>query len=263
MTVLSIHQVERLAQIEAQVHYNQPPPMGVEPFILIEQYSPILISAPHGCLTFRNRGDNLWHEEDEYTAGMALLLSELCNTSVMATVWRTDDSDPNDTFEDRSAYKQALKGAANKGGIKLIIDLHGVSKDSPRMAPGQLVDLGTGKDKPSLSNEHLKILKECIEHNLGKGVTDRHDRVGFPAAVRGRSITAYAHQVLGLTAVQIEMKPEVRVVQRRVTSSAYRKAVSQGGGPYQAPAHRVLAMMQSLVDFIESVVPWLDIQSTS
>jgi hypothetical protein len=250
MTILSIDQVEKLIEIEAQVQYNQPPPDGIEPFILIERNSSILISAPHGCRTFRDRGGYLWHEEDEYTAGMALLLSELCNTSVMATVWRTDDSDPNDTFEDKSAYKQTLKKAAQKGEIQLVLDLHGVGQYSERMAPGQLVDLGTGKENRSLSNEHLKILKECIERNLGKGVTDRQGKAGFPAAVRGRSITAYAHQILGLNAVQIEMKPEVRVVERRVDSSAYRKTLSQGGGPFQAPANRVIAMMQSLVDFI-------------
>jgi hypothetical protein len=96
---LSNSVVDRLIQTESFVNYNNPPPPETQPFVVVKRKSNILISAPHGCRTFRNRNGQTWHDEDEYTAGMALLLGELCRVNVIATLWRTDDSDPNDTKE--------------------------------------------------------------------------------------------------------------------------------------------------------------------
>ena len=97
--------LNQLITIESHIHYGEPPPPGILPFVAIDRESPILLSAPHGARTHRNSSDDEWHEEDEYTAGMALLLSELCETSVVGTIWRTDDSDPNYHGEARSPYQ--------------------------------------------------------------------------------------------------------------------------------------------------------------
>jgi hypothetical protein len=255
MTKLTAQHIERLIKIEHQVQYHESPPDNVLPFTIVERQSPILLSAPHGSRTYRNRAGELWHEEDEYTAGMALLLGELCRVSVIATVWQTDDSDPNDTREDEQArrsspYKKAVRRLSERG-VRWIIDLHGAGCHSSRMAPAQLVDLGTGRDGLSLSAEHLQVLIACIEQHLGAGAADREDYPGWPARVAGRSITAFAQGKLGLSAVQIEMKPEVRVARRRPEAVLYRKPPSQGGGPYAAPPAQLAAMMQALADFIE------------
>jgi len=97
--------IEQLIKIEAGIHYFEFPLPGQSPFTVVQRESPIILSAPHGAMTFRDTHKEIWHEEDEYTAGMALLLSEICNTSVIATTWRTEDSDPNEHGEERSAYK--------------------------------------------------------------------------------------------------------------------------------------------------------------
>jgi len=254
MTILTDHIIEQLIQAEAGVHYDEPPPPGLYPFIFLDRNSPILLSAPHGCRTFRDRGDEKWHEEDEYTAGMAFLLSELCNTSVIATIWRTDDSDPNDTKENEkngSPYKQALRDLKAQGEIRWVIDLHGAGVNSSRMAETQRVDLGTGKVGSSLPVDNLTTLRQYIEKYIGVGTTDRKDQEGWTASTKGRSITAFAHQTLGLHSVQIEMKPCVRIARRRTDASMYGKALADGGCPYSAPGHLILAMMQALVDFIE------------
>jgi hypothetical protein len=253
--ILSIQQVENLIQIESQIHYSEPPPYEVLPFTIINRGSPILLSAPHGCRTFRNRNGKTWHEEDEYTAGMALLLSELCQVSVIATVWRTDDSDPNDTKEidekeyRSSPYKIAVRNLC-KQGIRWLIDLHGASENSERMAPTQLVDLGAGKGGNSIPKEHLNILRETIEKYLGQSATYRNGLKGWDASMPGRSITAFAQQDLKVNAVQLEMKPVVRVAQRHVDATMYGKPLSDGGGPYTAPVNKVLGMMQAITDFI-------------
>lgn len=248
MVAVNHDQVNQLIAIESHVHYGEPPPPGMLPFVVISRESPVLLSAPHGARTFRNTPDEEWHEEDEYTAAMALLLSELCGTSVIATIYRTDDADPNYHGEARSVYKQAVRKIFSTHNFRWVIDLHGASQDTNRMGLNHLVDLGTRRELQSLPGEQLSQLQEILEARLGKD-TVHHN--GFPAKENGRSITAFCHGDLKLHAIQIEMKPAVRVARRRVDATMYGKPLSGGGGPYAAPANQVLGMMQSLTDFIE------------
>lgn len=251
MTILADHIVERLIQIEAEIHYGELPPPNCPPFVAMDRKSTIILSAPHGAITHRNTEAESWHEEDEYTAGMALLLSELCHTSVIATTWRTEDSDPNEHPQEWSAYKRELKRLAADSGARWFIDLHGAAEDSRSLSAIQKIDLGTGVGRERyLPDAIFHKLIEILEGNLEKGITDRQDKPGFPAQNANR-LAAFAHQKLGLNSVQIEMKPSVRVPRRRVDSSMYGKSMSNNGGPYSAPPQNVLGMMQSLVDFIE------------
>jgi hypothetical protein len=162
MRVLSGHAINNLIMIESNVHYGEPPPPEQEPFVLIDRDSSILFSAPHGCRTYRDRRGDTWHDEDEYTAGMALLLSEICNTSVIATTWRTDHSDPNDTYEDNSPYKRAIRELKNNGKIHWVIDLHGAGLNSSKMFETQLVDLGTGTSNQSMPADVLDTLSTAL-----------------------------------------------------------------------------------------------------
>jgi hypothetical protein len=248
MVVINPDHINQLIAIESHVHYGKPPPPGMLPFVAISRKSPILLSAPHGARTYRNTPDEEWHEEDEYTAAMALLLSELCGTSVIATIWLTDNSDPNYHGEARSAYKQAVRKIVSTENIRWVIDLHGASQGTDRMEPNHLVDLGTRRELKSFPDAQLTQLHEFLESRLGEAIVSHN---GFPAKENGRSITAFCHGELKLHAIQIEMKPAVRVARRRVDATMYGKPLSDGGGPYTAPASQVLGMMQSLVDFIE------------
>jgi hypothetical protein len=250
MMALTQEHISHLIDIESHIHYGEPPPPNVTPFIVINRDSPILLSAPHGSRTYRNTPDEVWHEEDEYTGGMALLLSELCGISVISTIWRTDDSDPNFHGEARSPYKQTVRRISSINKIQWVIDLHGASQGTPRMDSSNLVDLGTRQELYSLPATQLNQLQNFLENRLGNGKVHHN---GFPAKEERRSITAFFHGELGLHAVQVEMKPSVRVALRRVDATMYGKALSEGGGPYSAPADQILAMMQALVEFIEYV----------
>jgi hypothetical protein len=64
--------------------------------------------------------------------------------------------------------------------------------------------------------------------------------------VARRTITAYSHGVLGLHAVQVELKSAVRVPERRVDATAYAES-----GPFSARPENVIGMLQALVDFIQ------------
>jgi len=177
---------------------------------------------------------------------MALLLAETCQTSIIATICRTEESDPNEHGESRSAYKRALRQLVDIGNPKpaWLIDLHGSSEGSDRMAPYQKVDLGTGGGGKYLPIQARQKLVALLDTNLGAGATAREGKRGWDAEGEHR-MAAYSHTI-GLSSVQVEMKPSVRVALRRTDASMYRKV-----GPYSADAKNVIAMLQALVDFIE------------
>jgi hypothetical protein len=239
---LTPEHLSQLIAIESGVHYGEPPPPGRKPYLIIRRSAPVLLSAPHGARTFRNSVNQIWHEEDEYTAGIALLLSELCNASVIATLWRTDDSDPNHTKEDGSEYKREIRRLAQEGTFHWLIDLHGLGDNTDKLLPYQLVDLGTRKERQSFPQEQLDGLVQRLESRLGEGTVSQN---AFPAYIPGRTVVAFCHQELGIPAVQIEMKPRVRVPFRRSDSSSYAST-----GPYAVPAEGILGMLQALADFI-------------
>ena len=249
MISLPKNAIEQLIQIEAGVHYFDPPLPDNAPFIVFQRASSVILSAPHGALTFRNNHTETWHEEDEYTAGMALLLSEICNTSVIATTWRTEDSDPNEHSEECSAYKQELRRLAQTTQARWMIDLHGAGEDSSRLFKKQKVELGTGSQNEYLPADVSRTLITILNKHLGKDVSYRNGMPGFRAEGVNR-IASFAYRELKLHSVQIEMKPSVRVPARRIGSSAYQKKTVYGG-PYSAPAKNVLGMTQALVEFIE------------
>lgn len=250
MTTLPENIIEQLIQMEADIHYDELPPTGQQPFTVIQRASPVILSAPHGAITFRNNHTETWHEEDEYTAGMALLLSKLCGTSVIATTWKTADSDPNEHDEERSPYKQALRQLAQETRARWLIDLHGAGEDNPHLFEKQKVDLGAGSRNKYLPAGTYKNLVRILNDYLGKDVAHRRGLRGFPAADDNR-LAAYAHRQLGLGAVQIEMKPSVRVPLRRARASALRRNRYALDGQYSAPPQDVVAMMQAFAKFIE------------
>lgn len=215
------------------------------PFTAIQRESPIILSAPHGATTFRNNHNEIWHEEDEYTAGLALLLSELCNVSVIATTWRTEDSDPKEHNEERSAYKRELRRLAAETNACWVIDLHGAGEDNPCLFGKQKVELGTGGQAEYLPADVSRTLITILNKHLGKDVAYRNGMSGFRA--EGSNL---AYRELKLHSVQIEMKPSVRVALRRAGSSTYQKKTKYGGA-YSAPTKNVLVMMQTLAEIID------------
>ncbi|MBN2003834.1 MAG: hypothetical protein JXA21_10790 [Anaerolineae bacterium] len=241
ITITQEH-IAKLIAIESGVHYAELPPPGRNPFVAISRPSPVLLSAPHGAITYRHNDREEWHEEDEYTAGMALLLGELCQTSVIAITWRNEEEDPNYYGASHSKYRQALKQLVDDNGIQWVIDLHGASSVTRRMKMLRWVDLGTRKTTPSLAAVHRERLKDLLEDQLGTG---RVSHNGFPAEENDRTITAYSHGTLGISAVQVEMRPAVRVAFRRTDASGFTEQ-----GPFSAQPEHVIGMLQALADFI-------------
>ncbi len=257
MTLITPEHINRLINLESGINYEKPPLEGKEPFIVIENDAPVLISAPHGARTYRNNKEQIWHEEDEYTAGMALFLGELCMVPVIATHCRNDSYDPNYAPDVSVSYKQALGCLIQQHHVRFVIDLHGAALYSEKMDPKQTIDLGVrqnGKDiEPSMEMAHVEKL-ESLLLDTGNQCDASCFVVSwnkFPGAGKGTVITFTASQKIPATgknvqAIQIEMKPQVRIANRFPTATLYKSC-----GPYQAQVENLMHILQSLVDFIE------------
>lgn len=256
MTLITSEHINRLINLESGINYDAPPLEGKEPFVVIENDAPVLISAPHGARTFRNNKEQVWHEEDEYTAGMALLLGELCLIPVIATNCRNDSYDPNYTPDVSVSYKQALGSLIQQHNVRFVIDLHGAALYSEKMDPKQTIDLGVrqnGKDiEPSMEMAHVEKLESLLlfTENQCDASCFVVGRNKFSGAGKGTVITYAVSQKNPATgknvqAIQIEMKPQVRIANRFPTATLYKSC-----GPYQAQTENVMHMLQSLVYLI-------------
>lgn len=257
MTQITKTHFLRLIEIESQVQYDEFPPEGQEPLELVIHDAPVLVSAPHGAKSFRNSKDEIWHEEDEYTAGMALLLADICQIPAIALKWKSANYDPNFTDNNEIAYKLAIKNLIEKHGVKYVLDLHGAALYSPTLDRDQTIDLGIRQkdltDLPSMDLTHVHILEQYLCNSTGNGNPQNFvvRRNKFPAKGKGTITTFASTQIIPTTdmhiqALQIEMKPQVRVAKRFSSASLYKSC-----GPYAAEPASVLDMLQSLVNFIE------------
>ena len=121
----------------------------------------------------------------------------------------------------------------------------------------QTIDLGLRQkvqaDRPSMDDAHVVKFEEFLSQitpacNPADFIVRRNK---FPARGNG-TITTFASSQLHLAtrrpvqAMQIEMKPQLRVARRFSRASLHACC-----GPYQAHSTSVLHMLQSLVNFIE------------
>jgi hypothetical protein len=258
MTYITHEHIHQLISLESGIKYNEPPTEGKDPFVVVEHESPILISAPHGARTYRNKDNQKnWHEEDEYTAGMALLLGEICSVSVIATNCKNNDYDPNFTPDLNVPYKQMVGHLIQKHHIRFVIDLHGAALHSSTLEPQQTIDLGLRQKEaginPSMAAVHIEKLEKLLLNtdNLCDPSCFVVGRNKYAGIGKGTIITYASQQKISGTernvqAVQIEMKPQVRIAKRFSTATFY-----QSFGPFQAKNENVIHMVQSLASFID------------
>lgn len=258
MVDIAQEHITQIIRIEAEIQYDGSPPADREPFVVLDRDSPVLISAPHGARTFRNNETEVWHEEDEYTAGLALLLGELCKVSVIATTFKNDAYDPNHTRDDgvQFPYKEAIRSLIKDKDVRFVIDLHGAALHSSRLDPNQTIDLGyraESADERSMTEEHVQVLEQHLQATAGRCDPSSFvvDRNRFRAKGKG-TITSYVFRNFGpkeqtkVEAIQIEMKPQVRIAHRFPTATLYKSC-----GPYDANPNCVVHTIQALAHFIE------------
>ncbi len=250
MVTIDLDHIDHLIRIESGIAYDQPPAPGEPSFRAVSRPSCVLLSAPHGARTYRNSRNEIWHEEDEYTAGMALLLGKLCGTSVIATVMRDDAADPN--YHRGCDYKQKLGELVVERSVRYVLDLHGAALHSEKLSPTQIIDLGYRGDNPeqrSMDPCHVEQLEVLLRASGNPCLVVERNRLAARGTRQSEPVTTFIHGLgssFRVQAIQIEMKPQVRVARRFPTASLYRTC-----GDYEADPHCVIDLLQALADFIE------------
>ncbi len=209
--------LKQLADLDSQFMYQEPPPSGTPWFDIVTGRNPVLVSAPHACSHLRD-GDYKMHEE--YTGAIALHLAQVCNCyAVVARYQATED--PN--WDNESHYKSAVESLVKDNNIGFLIDLHGMTN---RYNMG--VALGTINSSacdPAIVVPHFidAGFKSVPADELHKKARDSWrqmvvDHPKFTGGVVNNTVTRFAAQQLRISAVQIELASEVRVVKSVATA---------------------------------------------
>lgn len=199
-----IDTVQRLMTLEADVMYQEPPSdeddreFGYKAGCL-----PILLSAPHSAV--HTRCGKL-KEEDEYTAGIARLVSGKSGAHVM---WLRRRSDEDANWDHQSHYKEVLADIVQKNGIWFVLDIHGAAATRP-------FDIAVGTANGKSCSE---VAENLIVSTLrDRGLVVEVNPYGFQAAGEG-TVTYFARNALRISAVQLELNAHLRVPQRRSDAS--------------------------------------------
>lgn len=211
--------LERLIALEGDVTYREPPANGEPPFRYEPGTLPVLLSAPHGAA--HRRGD-LFKQEDEYTAAFARLLAERTGAHVLYALAQSDD-DPN--YDRVSPYKMALAERVTGGGIRFVVDIHGMS-DRHRfgIALGTMCGASCRRRHEALVIETLRAAEfvEASAKEAKEYPALRWDRFivnhsRFTGGLTSHTVTRFAAEELGVHAAQFELCASLRIVRRRAT----------------------------------------------
>ena len=96
----------------------------------------------------------------------------------------------------------------------------------------------------------LENLLRVMDHSCDPGcfVVDRNNLSAKGGCI-SEPITTFVHRLdvgFRVQAIQIEMKPQVRIAQRFPTATLYKRC-----GPYDADLNCVIHMLQALANFID------------
>ncbi len=232
--------MHRLAELEADVRYQELA-TGDEPEFRYEPGRiPVLLSAPHGAVHTRL---GRLKEEDEYTAGLARLVAELTGAHGLYAR-RRSTADPN--WDTDVPYKQRLRQIVEQAGIRFVLDLHGAAG---RRDFGIALGTMQGASCPAQRDILIAILEQHGFSPTASG-PDRLD-VDHTFTGRGKkgqeTIIGYAWGTLGVPAAQFELHPRLRVVARRQDATLAQS--------FHGDASRIEQTINALVAIVREVAP--------
>ncbi|HZW04243.1 MAG TPA: hypothetical protein VFF68_09970 [Anaerolineaceae bacterium] len=212
----------RLVELESGIAYRSPPAPGVDEFSYRPGALPVLLSAPHGAAHVR---EGRFKQEDEYTAGLGLLLAELTGAHVLYS-HNQSATDPN--WHRDTPYKHRLREILARGQIRCVVDLHGAS---PRHDFGLAVGTMRGRSLPHLHEPLLAALRRSGFSEGGDDLLrlDLDHRFTGSGGTRQETVTRFVWESLGVPAVQLEVNARLRIVTRLLKTA--RAAPFQGDHP--------------------------------
>jgi len=197
---------------------DKDPPAGSDWYRIIDGRIPVVISAPHATMPFR---DGKYRFSDGGgTAALAIELGALTAAHVIFTTYRSP-SDPN--YYDDNDYKRALAKLLVTSQARILLDIHGSSPKRPYD-----VDIGTMDGASLLGHDAWADQLEIVLRKNGLIAISNN----FFSAAKNQTVTKFAaaHQV---PALQLE-----------INATWLLPAESDLG------AHRFAQLLESLDEFI-------------
>jgi hypothetical protein len=205
--------IKRLIALEADISYQEPAGPGEPEFRYEAGTVPVLISAPHGAVHWREGGKK---SEDEFTAGLARLAGALSGAHVLYAR-RRSHTDPN--WDTGVPFKMQMAEIVSQSGIHFVLDLHGAANRRPFG-----IALGTmrGQSCPRQRSAIIRAFSSAGFQSSAEGRSRLDLDLFFTASGKDgqETITRYVWSTLGVPAAQVEIHKCLRVAAPRADASS-------------------------------------------
>ena len=161
-------------------------------YLILKGSVPILFSAPHTMYQLRDDGSTKLKEP--YTKAIALYLNKYCNTYAIVKNSDTGIDSNRDNYDE---YNIEMRRLIKENNIKLVIDLHGASKDR-----NFDIEFGT-LNNLSADFSTIKELEEAFTEN---GINNISHNDPF----KGGAITQGIYALDDVDVIQIEINGKYR-----------------------------------------------------
>ena len=161
-------------------------------FVILKGNVPILFSAPHTMPQLRDDGTTKLREP--YTKAIALYLNKYSNTYAIV---KNNDTGIDSNRDNYDKYNVEMRRLIKENNIKLVIDLHGASKDR-----NFDVEFGT-LNNLSADFSTIKELEEAFTEN-GISIVSYND------PFKGGAITQGIYALNDVEVIQIEINGKYR-----------------------------------------------------
>ena len=161
-------------------------------YITMKGNIPILFSAPHTMYQLRDDGSTKLKEP--YTKAIALYLNKYYNTYAII---KNNDTGTDSNRDNYDEYNVEMRRFIKENNIKLVIDLHGASKD-------RKFDIEFG----TLNNLSIdfSVIKELEEAFIKSGITN----INYNDPFKGGAITQGIYALNDVDVAQIEINGKYR-----------------------------------------------------
>jgi hypothetical protein len=232
--------IKRLIALEADVAYREPACQGEPEFQYEVGKIPVLISAPHGAVHWREGAEK---SEDEFTAGLARLAGELSGAHVLYAR-RRSNTDPN--WDTGVPFKMRMAEIVSEAGIRFVLDLHGAANRRPfGIALGTMRGESCPRQRPAI----IRAFSSAGFQTAGQGQS-RLDLDRFFTAIGKdgqETVTRYAWTTLGIPAAQVEIHECLRVAAPRADASSPVACLAQ-----PEAIERIIAALVAVVLAVDS-----------
>ena len=163
-----------------------------EDYMILKGSVPILFSAPH--TVYQQSVDGTTKLKEPYTKAIALYLNKYCNTYAIV---KNSDTGVDSNRDNYDKYNVEMRRIIKENNIKLVIDLHGASKDR-----NFDIEFGTLNN---LSAD-FSTIKELEEAFIENGIKNINHNDPF----KGGAITQGIYALDDVDVIQIEINGKYR-----------------------------------------------------